>query len=135
MIVLTQDLRGSIVDHAREGAPLEVCGVLGGTHGEDESRVERAYRTPNVAPSPQVTYEIDPEALFEAIETLQAAGCEVAGFYHSHPNGPRRPSPTDEAQATWEGHSYVIVEPGDDPFLGSWRWTGETFEEEALENE
>lgn len=135
MIVLSGDVRGSIVDHAREGAPLEVCGVLGGTHGEDESRVERAYRTPNVALSPRATYEIDPEALFETIETLQAAGRDVAGFYHSHPHGPRRPSPTDEAQATWEGHSYVIVEPGEDPFLGSWRWTGETFEEEALEIE
>jgi proteasome lid subunit RPN8/RPN11 len=132
VIVLSRDVRDSIVEHARDGAPLEVCGVLAGTYGDDESRVERAYRTPNVAPSPRATYEIDPEALFEAIETLEAAGREVAGFYHSHPTGPRHPSPTDEARATWEGHSYVIVEAGDDPFLGSWRWTGETFEEETL---
>jgi proteasome lid subunit RPN8/RPN11 len=132
MIVLDASTRDAIVGHAREGAPMEVCGVLAGSHAPEESRVERAYRTRNVADSPRVTYEIDPEALFETIEEIEATGREVVGFYHSHPDGPPRPSPTDETQATWEGYSYVIVEPGPDPRLGSWRWTGETFEEETI---
>lgn len=135
MIVLGSTVRETILDHAREGAPAEVCGVLGGHYGAEESRVERAHRTPNVASSPRVTYEIDPEVLFETIEEIESGGREVVGFYHSHPDGPPRPSPTDEARATWEGYSYVIVEPGADPRVGSWRWTGETFEEEPIEIE
>ncbi|HKL28912.1 MAG TPA: desampylase [Natrialbaceae archaeon] len=135
MIVLGSTVREAIVDHAREGAPAEVCGVLAGSHDREESRAERAHRTPNVAPSPRVTYEIDPEVLFETIDEIESSGREVVGFYHSHPDGPPRPSPTDEARATWEGYSYVIVEPGADPRVGSWRWTGETFEEEPIETE
>ncbi|MFW6376867.1 MAG: desampylase [archaeon] len=135
MIVLPRDVRDAIVEHARDGAPMEVCGVLAGHHDAEQSRAERAHRTSNVASSPRVTYEIDPELLFETIEEIESAGREVVGFYHSHPTGPPRPSPTDEARATWEGYSYVIVEPGEDPSLGAWRWTGETFEAEAIEIE
>jgi proteasome lid subunit RPN8/RPN11 len=85
-----------------------------------------------VASRPEITYEIDPETLFETIEEIESVGLAVVGFYHSHPTGPRGPSPTDEARATWERYSYVIVEPGAEPFLGSWRWTGDTFESESL---
>lgn len=132
MIVLSQEVRDTIVAHARDGAPLEVCGVLAGTHGPDQSRVERASRTPNVASSPRLTYEIDPEALFETIQDIEGDGLDVVGFYHSHPSGPPRPSPTDVAEATWEGHSYAIVVPGSDPTVRSWRWTGEGFQSERV---
>jgi proteasome lid subunit RPN8/RPN11 len=133
VIVLSRDARDAILTHAREEAPYEACGVLAGTYGRTLSRVETTYPTPNVASSPRVTYEIDPEQLFETVETIESAGTEVVGFYHSHPTGPQRPSPTDEAQATWEEYSYLIVDRRDDPDLGSWRWTGTDFEEERLE--
>lgn len=132
MIVLSRAAREAIVEHARDGAPAEVCGVLAGSYDPDESRADRAYRTPNVASRPEITYEIDPETLFETIEEIESVGLAVVGFYHSHPTGPRGPSPTDEARATWERYSYVIVEPGAEPFLGSWRWTSDTFESESL---
>lgn len=126
-------MRDAILRHAEEEAPHEACGVMAGTDGQTMSRVEGTYPTPNAASSPRVTYEIDPEHLFETVETIESAGKEVVGFYHSHPTGPSRPSPTDEAQATWEGYSYLIVDLRADPDLGSWRWTGSGFEDERLE--
>lgn len=34
---------------------------------------------------------------------------EIVGFYHSHPDHPAQPSPTDLEHAHWIGCSYVIT--------------------------
>jgi proteasome lid subunit RPN8/RPN11 len=46
----------------------------------------------------------------------------LAGFYHSHPDHPARPSPTDLAQA-WPNLTYIIVavREGTPEDLKSWR--------------
>jgi proteasome lid subunit RPN8/RPN11 len=155
-LVLDRAVRDAIVEHARDGAPEEVCGALGGVHdagGTDDidetdrseriddrpdvprsSHARSATRVPNVASAPRTRYELDPSEQFRAMEAIEDAGDDVVGFYHSHPRGPPAPSVTDEALATWAGYSYVIVSlGGPEPELGSWRWTGETFEREAVE--
>jgi proteasome lid subunit RPN8/RPN11 len=38
---------------------------------------------------------MEPHAQWRAFQRMQAAGLELMGFYHSHPNGPDQPSPTD----------------------------------------
>ena len=147
-ILFERSVRDDVVTHARDGAPEEVCGVLGGTRDADSadgdtragdtsaehSRVRTARRVSNVAASPRTRYELDPAEQFRAMEAIEDAGETVVGFYHSHPRGPPRPSATDEALATWPGHSYVIVSlGGSEPELGSWRWTGGTFERERVD--
>jgi proteasome lid subunit RPN8/RPN11 len=142
-IVIPEAVRDGILTHAREGAPEEVCGVLSGTenaddhHDEADHRVEVHHPAENVAERPRTRYEIDPREQLELMETIEDAGREVVGFYHSHPEGPAGPSATDSAQATWPGRSYVIVslggENGDsEASLGSWRWTGEEFVKETV---
>ncbi|MWG32921.1 desampylase [Halomarina oriensis] len=133
-LVVDTDARDALVAHAREGAPEEVCGVLGGREGGDgggrPGRVTRHERVPNVAETPETRYELDPEAQFAALRAIEDAGDDVVGFYHSHPAGPDDPSATDEAQATWPDAVYCIVSlAATEPRLGAWRWTGETFEE------
>ena len=124
----------AIVEHAREGAPEEVCGVLGGEHGEGRSRVETVHRARNVAETPETRYHIDPEEQLELIDGIEDAGRDVVGFYHSHPAGPTEPSETDADRATWSGFSYVIVGLDGEPSVGAWRWNGEDerFEEEDV---
>jgi proteasome lid subunit RPN8/RPN11 len=145
----------AIVAHAREGVPREVCGVLGGTrcehrgrsgkehsgkeHREKEDdaepgttgRVRSIHRAENVARSPRRTYLIDPEEQLAIMERIEEEGAEVVGFYHSHPSGPAGPSGVDERRATWDGYSYAICLP-EVPFIGSWRWDGETFTGEVV---
>ena len=140
-VMLPAAVRAAVVDHAREGAPEEVVGVLAGRRGSDVSTVERALRARNAADAPRSRYEIAPDEQLALLERIEASGSDVVGFYHSHPRGPAEPSDVDAGRAAWPGHSYLIVslagepgdEPADGPTVGSWRWTGERFREEAVE--
>lgn len=129
---LAVGVRQSILNHAQDGGNHEVCGVLGGTHGSERSVVSCAEQATNAASAPERTYEIDPAELFSVIERIEEGGDEVVGFYHSHPRGPARPSETDRRKAAWPGYSYVIVVPGPDQILRSWRWTGDSFVREQV---
>jgi proteasome lid subunit RPN8/RPN11 len=141
-LVLSAGLREAIVEHALEGAPEEVVGVLAGersagaseatTETGERSVAERRYPAENAAATPETRYEIAPADELALLERAEDAGLDVVGFYHSHPRGPLAPSETDARLAAWPGRSYVIVSLADDPELGSWRWTGEAFEREPL---
>jgi proteasome lid subunit RPN8/RPN11 len=134
MLELPVAVRDEIVAHARDGAPEEVVGVLAGHRGEGRSTVERIYKAENAAETPETRYEIAPAAELDLLERIDEAALDVVGFYHSHPRGPACPSETDARLAAWPGHSYVIVSlAGDAADLGSWRWTGEAFDGEAIE--
>lgn len=132
-LVLPSDLRDGMVEHARAGAPEEVVGILAGDRGETKSVAERRYAAENAASTPETRYEIAPAEELELLERVDDGGLEVVGFYHSHPRGPLAPSETDARLAAWPRYSYVIVTLGTEPDLGSWRWTGETFEQERVE--
>ena len=140
---LTAAARDEILAHARESDD-EVCGVLAGRRrdggvsrtprraedpdddGTPSDRVTAVRRVPNVASNPRTRYELDPEAALSAIEAVESDGCDVVGFYHSHPAGPPRPSETDRAAATWAGYVYAIAVPPET--VRAWRWTGDDFE-------
>ncbi|MDY6780709.1 MAG: M67 family metallopeptidase, partial [Halobacteria archaeon] len=97
------------------------------------TRAESVYRVENVSDTPRTNYLMDSEEQLGTIDELEDDGYEVVGFYHSHPEGPDYPSTTDEERANWPDHSYVIVSlGGEEPYVGSWRWTGEEFEREAV---
>jgi proteasome lid subunit RPN8/RPN11 len=132
MLRMAREVYDATVDHAREGVPAEVCGVLGGNRGAT-SHARTVHRAENVASDPRIEYRIDPTEQLALMEEVEAAGEDVVGFYHSHPRGPAEPSPTDRRRATWTDRSYVIVVlDGIHPYVGSWRWTGEDFEREAV---
>ena len=130
-VTFSRSAYDAIVAHTREGAPEEVCGVLGGRR-DAESRVRSVHRTANVAEQARTAYRLDPAEQYDAMRAIEDAGDDVVGFYHSHPTGPPGPSATDRARATWDGYSYVIVALGGEPTVGSWRWTGDGFEREDV---
>lgn len=152
MIRLTPAVEAALFTHAREGAPEEVCGVLGGTraaerdgtdrdgaHGDDGGGggdadvVTTLRRVANAADDPRSRYELDPGEQLPAMEDLADRSLDVVGFYHSHPRGPDGPSATDERLATWPDRVYLVVSlAGDEPAVGAWRWTGEAFDREAV---
>lgn len=134
MLSLSRAAYDEILAHAEAGGEQEVCGVLSGERREDGDGacVEAVHRATNVADHPETRYRIDPEEQLAIIESVEDAGHEVVGFYHSHPTGPPIPSETDAERAAWPGYSYAICLPGERPYLGSWRWTGEFFDREAV---
>ncbi len=132
MLVMGRSAYDGIIDHAADGRPEEVCGVLGGEYGEDRSRVRRTHPATNVSERPRTEYYMDPEEQLQLIDGIEEAGNDVVGFYHSHPAGPTVPSTTDAARATWPGYSYVIVALDGHPFVGSWRWSEDEFRQETV---
>ena len=64
--------------HARDRAPEECCGLLGGSSDGASS----AYPLRNVAPRPETAYEAAPEELFDAQRRMRARGEELVAVYH-----------------------------------------------------
>lgn len=107
---LDQASRASLRRWARDAYPHEACGLLVGrprvSGGWSVSEVRRARNLE--AERTNDRYVLDPEAFLAADRDARAAGLEVVGFWHSHPDSPAVPSDTDRG-AAWPGYAYVIV--------------------------
>ncbi|GEM_PF-4289282 len=82
--------RRAVILDAREGFPLEVCGILGG-EGEAVSAI---YRMTN-SDAGNEHFTMEPKEQFATIKDLRARGVTMLAIYHSHPETPARPSPED----------------------------------------
>jgi proteasome lid subunit RPN8/RPN11 len=114
-VVVPDEIRAELADHARAEAPNEACGLIVLRDG----RAERYVRGRNALASPyRYRLEVDPEAWF-----LEDEGFELAVF-HSHPETAPRPSRTDiENVGLWEGKPYVIYSLARDE-LAAWTIAG-----------
>jgi proteasome lid subunit RPN8/RPN11 len=101
---IRQDVLDAIVEHARQEAPNECCGLLAGSGGT----IDECVRAANVKRSP-TAYLIDPAGHFAALRRVRAEGRAILGAYHSHPRSAAVPSPTDIAEAHDAELVYVIV--------------------------
>lgn len=101
---ISQELVDRIVAHARQEAPHEVCGMVGGS-GATATRV---YPTDNPDAS-ALTYSIDPQEAFSVIRRMRDDGVDFIAVYHSHPATEPYPSPTDQAKAGDSDLIYAIV--------------------------
>ncbi len=103
-IVLAATTMEEIVQHARDEAPNECCGILLGK-GETVAEV---HRTRNIKASP-VEYELDPKEQVEVLHKADQAGLDVLGFYHSHTFSEAYPSITDISKMSDWGYYYLIA--------------------------
>lgn len=101
---ITHSLIDQIVAHAREDAPNECCGMIGGADG----RAATIYRATNAEASP-LRYSIDAKEQFDLMRRIEDAGEELVGIYHSHTRSPAYPSQTDVNLAGWPDAVYLIV--------------------------
>jgi proteasome lid subunit RPN8/RPN11 len=101
VILLPAPLLRRIEAAARAAYPEECCGLLiGCREPEGRVRVTRIAESVNVAPPPhRDRFEVDPALRFSLMRGLRGSGEEIVGHYHSHPDGPARPSARDAAQA------------------------------------
>lgn len=83
------ELKEQIKQHALRENPKEACGFVLRV-GENFS----AKETPNVSPSPNHYFSIDPRLYLEAKRTGQ-----LHGYYHSHPTSSADPTREDKAVA------------------------------------
>lgn len=124
---LPAEVAEQIVAHCQAALPNEGCGLLAG----DPSGVQRVYCLENVEASP-VSYTIDPQGHFRALQDAEQNGWELLGAFHSHVNAPAYPSPTDVADAAEPDWLWVVMGPmRESPELRAYRIRdGEIAEEE-----
>jgi proteasome lid subunit RPN8/RPN11 len=106
-IRLLREHLDAMIAHAREVAPAECCGLIGG-HAEQTART--IYRLRNVTANPEHAYEAAPEELFTAQRQMRERGEELLAIYHSHPRAvDPSPSQTDVRLAYYPSATYLIV--------------------------
>jgi len=124
--------------HLCRAYPEEGCGVLLGREVGGARSVERVLPFENQREdSRHHRYLIAPEQFLIAEREGRAAGLDVVGFFHSHPDHPASPSAFDLEHA-WPYYSYLIVsvEAGRVVDTRSWRLATDRtrFEVETLEH-
>lgn len=107
-----------MVDHAREEAPNECCGMVAGREGE----AVRVFRATNIEHS-RLRFMIDPKEQLKIDQEIEAEGLDLTAIYHSHTRTKPEPSETDIIFAKlWPGVLWVIVGlAGDEPDVRLWR--------------
>jgi proteasome lid subunit RPN8/RPN11 len=107
-------IRGEVLTNcaelARREPQRECCGLLAGREGA----ITALFDSRNVAANPATSYEVAPEELFRIMRAIRAAGLELMGIYHSHPNGSNQPSPRDIERAYYPDAVYFIASPQPD---------------------
>lgn len=119
---------------AAAGYPDETCGPLLGATDAAGTRVVEVRLARNLEPErANDRYLLDPAALLAADRDARAAGLEIVGFWHSHPDSAAVPSETDRERA-WPGYAYVIVSVRrvGGGALRAWRLERDTFHEERV---
>ena len=134
MLTITRRQFDDIISHARDAAPHECCGLIGGS---TNGRVQTIYPAKNVAADPLVTYEAAAEDLFAAQRTMRERGEQLLAIYHSHPRASNpEPSPTDVRLAYYPSAVYLIAGlANDEPCLRAFRIDERTGSWEAIDYE
>ena len=115
---IARGLYDQMVEHAREVAPDECCGMIA---GRDDAAI-KLYRATNVEHS-HLRFMIDPKEQLQIDRDIEQAGLELTAIYHSHTRTAPKPSETDMIYAKlWPGVLWVIVGlAGEEPEVRIWR--------------
>jgi len=130
MIRVPRTIHEELIAHAREGFPLEVCGILAG-NGDTVSFIRRMTNTD----ASNEHFMMDPREQFALVKELRATGLSMLAIYHSHPESPARPSQEDIRLALTPDVSCVIISLADAAAVDikSYRISAGVVQAEALE--
>lgn len=118
---LPDALAEEIRRHGEAAYPAECCGaMIGRVEGEAKDVVRLAPAVNRRTDDPH-RYLIAPDDLRRLEREVGAAGLEIVGYYHSHPDHPAAPSRFD-ADHAWPWYSYLIVrvDKGRGAEMASW---------------
>jgi len=108
---------------AEVGYPLEICGLLIG------KIVSSGWQVHDIRPVANLNeqraadrFQLDPAGYQSIDRELRGTGIEIIGVYHSHPDCPAKPSPTD-LDSAWEGFAYPIISVCDAHAVDLKPWT------------
>ena len=104
MLKIKKEIYEKMVEHTRNGLPLEVCGYL----GEKDDEISVIRRMKNIDESNE-HFSFDPKEQFEVVKEFRDSGLKAKVVYHSHPETASRPSEEDIKLAYDPNVSYIII--------------------------
>lgn len=109
MITVDATAWSTMVSHAESTFPNECCGAMIGRIDGDQKQVTLAVPLENAYVGAQgARYELRPEDLLRADKEARAAGLDLIGIFHSHPDADAYFSKTDlENSCPW--YSFVVL--------------------------
>ena len=109
MIKINEAAWDAMVAHAEAKFPNECCGAMIGSINDGVKDVTLAQPLENAYSGAQgARYELRPEDLLEADKKARAAGLDLIGIFHSHPDCDAYFSTTDlENSCPW--YSFVVL--------------------------
>jgi desampylase len=111
----------ALLHEAVSRAPEECCGVLLGVEEGGTFRISKTVPVVNRAIDRQRTFSIAATDVGQYSRQARKEGCELLGFYHSHPSGPAYPSQRDIAEATaFAGMLHLIIGLGGSKEVKAW---------------
>jgi [CysO sulfur-carrier protein]-S-L-cysteine hydrolase len=119
---ISRQIVDELIAHAREEAPNECCGMIGGADSAGT-----VYRSINAEASP-LRYSLDASDQFRIMQEMEESGEELLAIYHSHTASAAYPSQTDVNLAAYPDAVYLIVSlqrPDDPEVRGFWIRDGE----------
>lgn len=105
MMTIRGDVVASIRLLAQQEYPHESCGAL---VGKDQAITEVLPLANSTTEEARQRFRIRPEDYRRVEAHAEAAGKELLGFFHSHPDHPAAPSAYDLEHA-WPNLAYLIV--------------------------
>ena len=93
-----------LIDHSKEGLPLETCGYLAGTGDV----ITTFFPMTNVDASSE-HFSFDPKEQFSVVKQARNKGLTILAVYHSHPETPARLSQEDLRLLSDPNMVYIIV--------------------------
>jgi len=113
-VIIDQAVYNAMVEHMRQAAPHEGCGLLAGPRkvgnpAASETVCDWWMPMVNVAEFPRLRYEMDDAELLAAWQTLDDAGRRPWIVCHSHPCGEAVPSVHDVRLAVDRTLRHAVV--------------------------
>lgn len=103
-IILSQDIKKILTQHAENENPNESCAILYGDISNEGYIVKETWLTENIEQSP-VEFTLSPEQTLKMYEKEKEMKLQIVGIFHSHPNSEAYPSSTDKK--FMENNQYV----------------------------
>ena len=126
----------AIHNQGEGGYPHEICGLLIGSITENGWMITEVRQVANLNSKRAADrFELDPAAYQRIDRELRGTAHEIVGVYHSHPDAPAKPPPTDLGSA-WEGFAYPIISICDGKVADLRCWSinesGDRFQQNAI---
>ena len=135
-LIMNEGQAMEIRRHGEKDYPHETCGLIAGSKQGDRTIVTRLVPLTNTrTDSAHNRYNIDPDQYRQMEKELDAAGLEIVGIFHSHPDHPAEPSEYDRERALpWWSYVIVSVREGRAAEIKSWRLADDrrVFNEEPI---